>query len=137
MHHKSKQPLFRYMAKRRILPPFLLITGLLVFFFIIMRLLISYNSQTRQQHQAERLKQSVEEIDHALTEIIHSEYEILNSQEFSEFVYMYDDLDWYRRYELQKSLAKELAAIKNESDYVKSAWIYIPSIRMEYASLPL
>jgi two-component system sensor histidine kinase YesM len=128
MHKKSKQPLFRYMAKRRILPPFLLITGLLVFFFFIMRLLISYNSQTRQQHQAERFKQSVEEIDHALTEIIHSEYEILNSQEFSEFVYMYDDLDWYRRYELQKSLAKELAAIKNESDYVKSAWIYIPSM---------
>ncbi|MBP3428172.1 MAG: histidine kinase [Clostridia bacterium] len=128
MHKKSKQPLFRFMAKRRILPAILLITALLVFFFMMMYLLIGYNSQTRQQHQAERLKQSVIEIDHELTEIVHSEYEILSSRGFSEFVYMYDDLDWYRRYELQKSLAKELIAIKSESDYVKGAWMYIPSM---------
>lgn len=128
MHKKSKQPLFRFMAKRRILPAILLIAALLIFFFMMMRLMISYNSQTRQHHQAERLKQSVAEIDHALTEIVHSEYEILSSLEFSEFVYMYDDLDWYRRYELQKSLAKELIAIKSKSDYVKSAWMYIPSM---------
>lgn len=128
MHRKSKQPLFRFMAKRRILPAILLITALLVFFFMMMRLMISYNSQTRQLHQAERLKQSVAEIDHALTEIVHSEYEILSSRGFSEFVYMYDDLDWYRRYELQKTLAKELIAIKSESDFVKGAWMYIPSM---------
>lgn len=127
MQRKSKQPLFRYMAKRRILPLFLLIAALLLFFFMMIKLMISHNSQTRLQHQAERLEQSVAEIEHALAEVVYSEYEILSSQDFSEFVLMYDDLDWYRRYELQESLAKELIAIKSESDYVKCAWIYIPA----------
>ena len=128
MHHKSKQPLFRYMAKRRILPAFLLISALLVFFFLMMQLTIDHNSQISLQHQSERLEQSVEEIEHALTEIVHNGHEILSSKEFSEFVYMYEDLDWYRRYELQETLADELAAIRSESDYVKSAWMYIPGM---------
>ena len=128
MHHKSKQPLFRYMAKRRILPPFMLIAALLVFFYLMMQLTIDHNSQISLQHQSERLEQSVAEIEHALTEIVHNGHEILSSKEFSEFVYMYEDLDWYRRYELQEMLADELAAIRSESDYVKSAWMYIPGM---------
>ena len=128
MPRKYKQPLFRFMLMRRILPSLLLLSALLVFFCILMSMTDRHSSLLRWEHQYERLSQSVMEIESSLTETQYHQREILNSIEYAQFVYMYDDLDWYRRYELQQSLGKSLLALRDSSDYVASAWLYIPAM---------
>lgn len=128
MEKKPEQALFRMILVRTIGPFLILILAFLAFFCVLLSMMTTHNTNTRLAHQEERLRQSVSEVEERLLQIDYAQREIVNSQSFSQFAYMYDDLDWYSRYALQNSLQEELLAVRNTYDYVQSVWLFIPSI---------
>lgn len=128
MERRSRQPLFRFMVLRRMLPSVLMLMLLVVCFFLILGMTLWHNIRTEHQHQLERIELVVSEIERTLTDIVYDQQAILSSQEFSKFVYLYDDLDWYRRYDLQQRLHRRLLQFRESADYVSSALLYIPAL---------
>lgn len=128
MNRKPEQTLFRMMLLRTIGPSLILILAFLAFFCVLLSMMAGHNNKTYLQHQQERLAQSVADVEDDLLQIIYAQRELINSQAFQQFAYMYDDLKWYDRYELQNELQEELWAMRFAYGYIKSAWLSIPTL---------
>lgn len=129
MKKNTSKPLFKLMVARRIVPTLVTLLTLLVFFCLLLSMMVLHTRRTRREHQLDILRQSVNELEVSLAETEYKQRAILTSMTFSQFTYMYDDLSWYRRYELQSELAQRMIELQNSADCVQSVWLHIPSLK--------
>lgn len=128
MVRQSEHKVFRFMLMRRISSFFIFLCGFLIFFSILLTMMSNHNAEVNRSTQQERIERSLADLEDTLTRVSVSQRQIVNSRELSRFLYMYDDLDWYTRYTLQHQLRERLYALRANSDSVRSAYLYIPSL---------
>lgn len=126
MLSKTNHRIFRFMLLRRISPVCALLVAFLIFFSMLLSSLRSHNASTLNAYRQERLESALGEVEARLTEIDYEQLEILSDRTLNQFVYMYEDLDWYTRFTLQSALQEGLLKLRDHYAFVKSAYLYIP-----------
>lgn len=128
MRKRREASVLHYMLWRRLFPALVLLFSFLLFFCLLLSMMIRHNAQTRTAYQRERMEHAALRLEDELLRIDYCQREIVNAQTFQQFVYMYDDIDWYTRYKLQNGIHSELRRLQIGNNLVTSAYLYIPSM---------
>ena len=128
MKKRREASVLRYMLWRRLVPTLVLLFSFLLFFCLLLSMMIRHNAQTQTAYQRERMQQAALRLEDELLRIDYSQREVVNAQTFLQFVYMYDDIDWYTRYTLQNGIHSELRRLQIGNDLVTDVYLYIPSL---------
>ena len=128
MKKRREASVLRYMLLRRLVPTLVLLFSFLLFFCLLLSMMIRHNAQTQTAYQKERMEQAALRLEDELLRIDYSQREVVNAQTFQQFVYMYDDIDWYTRYTLQNGIHRELRRLQIGNNLVTDVYLYIPSL---------
>lgn len=123
----------KHRGSRTILSSTLLLVAVMTIVYILV-LVVVMNGVT-SQHMIEqkgsltkRMQMALQQTEHDLGSLAYWERRILQTKELQKLTYMYEDLDWYSRFSLQRSLHSLLVDLKNHNSFVENAWLYIPRI---------
>ena len=128
MTARPRNSLYNMTLKRTIIPLVVLLLVFLLFCSIMISLLTANNAQLQLEHQQERLEDRLAEIEKQLIQIDYRQRVLLNARQLVRFVYLYNSMDWYTRYEIQNDLKNELLTMADSDPLVKEAWLYLPSL---------
>lgn len=125
----QQQPVFRLMFQNRIAQTVIMLLVCIMFLCLFVALASRNSSKVRLDHYQEKLVQAVSEMESELQSMDYRQRELLNSASFQRFCFLYDDIDWYTRFSLQKNLYNQLTALRDRCAYVDSAYLYIPNLQ--------
>ncbi len=86
------------------------------------------HNKDRRNSQMQRMQMALQQTEHDLESLAYWGRKILQIRDLQKLTYMYDDLDWYTRFSLQRTLQNDLIDLKNHNMFVSNVWLYIPEI---------
>ena len=127
MSKKADSRVLRYMLMRTVAPSMLIILIATLFFAFLRVAALRSNAELQRRNRVQRLEAGFSALEGMLNDIDLEQRKLLNSTELLTLVNMYDDIDWYRRYALQKDLRDGLSAVYNRYDNcLDGAYLYLP-----------
>lgn len=131
-HQKEKQhrhhPVFRLMILNRMIQMAVIVLVSLIFLFLFISMASRNTERMQLEHHRDQITQYIQEIERELLAMDYRQRELLNSVNFQQFCFMYEDIDWFTRFNLQDGLYKQLIALRDDCQYVKNAWLHIPGL---------
>lgn len=108
MAKRVKDDFYRYMFRRSVMPLLLILAVICISFLVIAWTSMTYETEKNRENSQNRLQTCVSSTELEMKEIERLGKQLLNGVEFQRFVYMYEDLDIYSRFSLQKEIYRSV-----------------------------
>lgn len=128
MMKHGKDDFYRYMFWRSIMPLLLILVVISIAFVAFYRTSVNYEAEKNRENNQNRLQTCVSSTEQELKEIEKLGKQLLNGVEFQRFIYMYEDLDMYSRFSLQKEIHSSLYELYYGNEQIDNVLLYIPSM---------
>lgn len=128
MENNRKQPVYRYMLLRSVWSSLTLLIVFFFFFIFTLANLENHNTASQRKNQTERMNQAVVVLEEQLHQMEMDQLRIINSETLSHFLYFYDSLDWYTRYDLQLQMYRMLASLKDQYSFAINSNLMLPTL---------
>lgn len=128
MLDRKKDAFYTYMFRRSFLPLFLILLVISGSFLFLYRTVVVRETEKNKENSMNRLELCVSSFERELNETEQWGRQLLNEVEFQRFVYMYENLDIYTRFSLQKKLHNALYDLYYRDNNISDVCLYIPSM---------
>lgn len=128
MLDKKRDAFYTYMFRRSFLPLFLILLVISGSFLFLYHTVVIRETEKNKENSMNRLNLCVSSLERELNETEQWSRQLLNEVEFQRFVYMYEDLDIYTRFSLQKKLHNALYDLYYRDNNISDVCLYIPFI---------
>lgn len=128
MAKRVKDDFYRYMFRRSVMPLLLILVVICISFLVIAWTSMTYETEKNRENNQNRLQTCVSSTELEMKEIERLGKQLLNGVEFQRFVYMYEDLDIYSRFSLQKEIYRSVYDLCSINEQVESVLLYIPTV---------
>ncbi len=125
---RKKNNFYRYIFRKSFMPLFMMLVVISMAFVILFRISVVHETQKNRENDQKRLETCVSFTELQMKEIEKWGKQLLNGVDLTKFVYMYDDLDRYSRFSLQKEIYNSVYDLYYKNEQVDSAVLYIPSM---------
>lgn len=132
--HK-KNNFYDYIFRKSFMPLLMILAVISISFFLFFRMSVTHEKEKNRENDQKRLQTCVSFTELQMKEIERWGKQILNGVELQKFVYMYEDLDNYSRFSLQKEIYNSIYELYYKNEQIDSVVLYIPSMKKAISEL--